>query len=139
MHRIIASFMRTSKWKLIKLFFLSSQRFQRPELTKLVYYIIFILIIVKNCLLYIAIHDFTEYPTTGSNPVDIKRFWSQTGKKLYYFVIIFSTGIRDREIKKHFLTNKCNPYDCLFIMIFRKFYCSYVEITIFFSASDNDL
>ena len=56
---------------------------QRPGLTKLVLILFFILIFVKNCLLYDAIQDFSVWLRIGSNPADINRFRSHTGKKYY--------------------------------------------------------
>ena len=42
---------------------------------------IFILIFVENCLQYDARHDFSVYWFgTGTNPADINRFGSHTGK-----------------------------------------------------------
>ena len=46
--------------------------------TKLVFFFIFILLFVKNCLLSNAIHDFTVWPRTGTYPADINRFQSNT-------------------------------------------------------------
>ena len=45
-------------------------------------FIIFILIIVENCLSYDAIHEITAWIRTGSNPADINLFRSHTRKKL---------------------------------------------------------
>ena len=36
---------------------------------------------MENCLQYDAIHDFLVWLRTGSNPADINRFRSLTGKK----------------------------------------------------------
>ena len=41
---------------------------------------IFILIFVENCLYFDAIHDFSVWLRTGSNPTDSNRFRSHTGK-----------------------------------------------------------
>ena len=53
---------------------------------------IFILIFVENCLYYDAIHDFSVWLRTGSNPADISWFRSDTGKDL-------SATITDRYLK----------------------------------------
>ena len=45
-------------------------------------FMIFILIFMENCLLYDVIHDFSVWPRTSSNPADIKRFRSHTGKNI---------------------------------------------------------
>ncbi len=50
-----------------------------PQANKTVVdYVIFTLILVANCLKYDAIHDFSEWLTTGSNPADINQFRSHT-------------------------------------------------------------
>ena len=43
-------------------------------------FMISILIFVENWLLYRDIHDFSVRLRTGSNPADINRFRSHTGK-----------------------------------------------------------
>ena len=43
---------------------------------------IFLLVFVENCLLYDAIHDFSVWPRTGSNPPDINPFRIYT--ELYF-------------------------------------------------------
>ena len=45
-----------------------------------IHFMILILIFVENCLLFDAIHDFSVWLRTGSNPVDSNRFRSHTGK-----------------------------------------------------------
>ena len=42
-------------------------------------FMIFILILVENCLYYDGIHVFLVWLRTGSNPANINRFRSQTG------------------------------------------------------------
>ena len=42
---------------------------------------IFISIFVENCV-FDMIHDFSVWPRIGSNPADINRFGSHTGKGL---------------------------------------------------------
>ena len=46
---------------------------------------IFILIFVVNCLKYDAIHDFSVWFRTGSNPADIIRIRSHIGKYFKQF------------------------------------------------------
>ena len=43
---------------------------------------IFISVLVKNLLQYDAIHGFSVWLRTGSDPADINRFESQTGKEI---------------------------------------------------------
>ena len=43
---------------------------------------IFILIFVEKCLLFDAVHDFSVWLRTGSNPVDSNRFRSHTDQSL---------------------------------------------------------
>ena len=64
---------------------------------KLSYLMIVILIFVENFPYYDAIHDFSVWLRIGSNPVDINRFRSQTGK--YYKIL---TGIAFNYIMELF-------------------------------------
>ena len=45
-------------------------------------FIIYVLISVQNYLQFDAVHDFSVWFRTGSNPVDINRFGSHTGKNI---------------------------------------------------------
>ena len=44
-------------------------------------------IIVENCLLYDALHDFSVWLRIGSNPVDINQFRSHTAKNYTDFFV----------------------------------------------------
>jgi len=68
----------------IKISFVSSKGPKARANKTSINFIIFISIFVKNCLLFDAIHDFSVWLRIGSNPVDINRFQSHTGK---YFLL----------------------------------------------------
>ena len=62
--------------------------FVSPEVPKArandgINFMIIILIFVKNCLWYDAIHNFSIWLRTASNPADINQFQSHTGNTLY--------------------------------------------------------
>ena len=48
-------------------------------------FMIFISIFVEICMYYDAVHDFSVWMRTGSNPADIDRFRSHTGNKITTF------------------------------------------------------
>ena len=52
-----------------------------PEGPKARANMIFVLTFVENCFLYNAIHGYTEWLRTSSNPADINRF--QSSDKAY--------------------------------------------------------
>ncbi len=55
---------------------------------------IILLLLVDNCLLYIdAIHEFSVWPRTGSNPADIYRFRSHAGLDHYKNFIKFISNL----------------------------------------------
>ena len=47
---------------------------------------IFTLVFVENCLKYYATHNFSVLLRTSSNPADINRFQSHTGKGLAFIL-----------------------------------------------------
>ena len=77
-HRIIDSFPRIVKWDLCKFC-----GFWKPAglgQQNWYFFMNFILLYVKNCLKYDALHDFSVWISKGSNPADMNRFQSNTGK-----------------------------------------------------------
>ncbi len=58
----------------------------KPVLLDPMAFMIFILILVKNCLQFDAIHDFSVWLRTSFSQVDFNRFESHTEKILYLYL-----------------------------------------------------
>ena len=81
----------------------------RPGLTK-PHFTILILIFVENCLLYDGIHSFSVWLITSSNPADINRCQSHTGK--LNLVLPFSSSILHKWSCIWFYIPQLGSYQC---------------------------
>ena len=80
-HCIIDSFPRILKWKMQRLIPVlldtNDQRLGQYNSKLVLIFMIFSLIFVENCLQYDAIHGFSVWLRTDSNPAVSKRHWNE--------------------------------------------------------------